>query len=164
MADGVRTLGSVRAAIPPGRLVLVSVRISATTGDGSMTGPTTGRADADSAASAEESAPASDAAAPTAGSTPDSGAPIAGSSPDAGVTSTADDSMGAPAPTSPALVIWLLVASAFVMILNETIRHAAGGVDAGGARAAFLCAAIIATVALPVTLLIGRRGPELGKA
>jgi len=31
------------------------------------------------------------------------------------------------------------------------------GTDVRGARAAFLCAAIIATATLPVTLLVGRR-------
>jgi DHA2 family lincomycin resistance protein-like MFS transporter len=32
----------------------------------------------------------------------------------------------------------------------------AGGTDVAGARAAFLTAAIIATIALPLTLLVGR--------
>jgi DHA2 family lincomycin resistance protein-like MFS transporter len=49
----------------------------------------------------------------------------------------------------------------FITVMALASSHAAGGVDAGGARAAFLCAAIIATVALPVTLLLRRRGAEL---
>ena len=39
-------------------------------------------------------------------------------------------------------------------------RAAVGGVDEGGARAAFVCAAAIATVAALGTLLLGRRRPE----
>jgi DHA2 family lincomycin resistance protein-like MFS transporter len=49
----------------------------------------------------------------------------------------------------------------FITVMALASSHPAGGVDAGGARAAFLCAAIIATVALPVTLLVRRRGAEL---
>jgi DHA2 family lincomycin resistance protein-like MFS transporter len=52
----------------------------------------------------------------------------------------------------------------FITVMALASSHAAGGVDAGGASAEFLCAAIIATVALPVMLLVGRRAPELGKA
>jgi len=120
----------VRAAIPSGRLVLELARVSATTGDGSMTGPTTGRTDANSAAS------------------------------------PAGDSVGAPSPTSPSLVIWLLVASAFVMILNETIMSVALpaliadlGVTVGTAQ--WLTSGFLLTMAvvIPVTGFLLQRFP-----
>jgi DHA2 family lincomycin resistance protein-like MFS transporter len=45
----------------------------------------------------------------------------------------------------------------FITMLALGSRHPTGGVDVAGARVAFLSAAVIATIALPVTLLIGRR-------
>jgi MFS transporter, DHA2 family, lincomycin resistance protein len=47
----------------------------------------------------------------------------------------------------------------FVTVMTLASADAARGTDIAGARAAFLCAAIIATVALPLTLLVGRREP-----
>jgi DHA2 family lincomycin resistance protein-like MFS transporter len=50
----------------------------------------------------------------------------------------------------------------FITMMALGSQHPTAGVDVTGARVAFLCAAIIATVALPVTFLIGRRsdGPK----
>lgn len=45
----------------------------------------------------------------------------------------------------------------FVTVMSLASVEAAGGADVAGTRAAFRCAAVIATVALPVTLLIRRR-------
>jgi DHA2 family lincomycin resistance protein-like MFS transporter len=47
----------------------------------------------------------------------------------------------------------------FITVMSLASADAATGTDVAGARAAFLCAAVIATVALPLTLLIGRRPP-----
>jgi DHA2 family lincomycin resistance protein-like MFS transporter len=47
----------------------------------------------------------------------------------------------------------------FITVMSLASTDAATGTDVAGARAAFLCAAVIATVALPLTLLIGRRAP-----
>ncbi|WP_084216438.1 DHA2 family efflux MFS transporter permease subunit [Pseudonocardia spinosispora] len=47
----------------------------------------------------------------------------------------------------------------FVTVMSLASTGATQGVDMGGARAAFLCAAVIATVALPISLLIGKRTP-----
>ncbi|MDT7561891.1 MAG: hypothetical protein QOG76_515, partial [Pseudonocardiales bacterium] len=46
-----------------------------------------------------------------------------------------------------------------ITVLKLASSGAAGGTDVVGARAALLCAALIATVTLPVTFLVGRRGP-----
>ncbi|HYH30788.1 MAG TPA: DHA2 family efflux MFS transporter permease subunit [Pseudonocardia sp.] len=43
----------------------------------------------------------------------------------------------------------------FITVMALGSASTAGGTDASGAHAAFLCAAIIATVALPLTLLVG---------
>ncbi len=48
----------------------------------------------------------------------------------------------------------------FVTVMTLASADPAAGTDATGARASFLCAAIIATVALPITLLVGRRRAE----
>lgn len=48
----------------------------------------------------------------------------------------------------------------FVTVMALASTGAAAGADVDGARAAFLCAAAIATVAIPVTLLIGRRSAQ----
>ena len=47
----------------------------------------------------------------------------------------------------------------FITVMTLAAADPRAGTDVPGARAAFLCAAIIATVALPVTLLVGRRKP-----
>jgi DHA2 family lincomycin resistance protein-like MFS transporter len=48
----------------------------------------------------------------------------------------------------------------FITVMTLASSSAAGGTDVVGARAAFLCAALIATATLPVTFLVGRRGPK----
>ncbi|WP_445182692.1 DHA2 family efflux MFS transporter permease subunit [Pseudonocardia sp. Cha107L01] len=48
----------------------------------------------------------------------------------------------------------------FITVMTLASSNAAGGTDVVGARAAFLCAALIATATLPVTFLVGRRGPK----
>jgi MFS transporter, DHA2 family, lincomycin resistance protein len=45
----------------------------------------------------------------------------------------------------------------FVTVMTLAAADPTAGTDVRGARAAFLCAAIIATATLPVTLLVGRR-------
>jgi DHA2 family lincomycin resistance protein-like MFS transporter len=45
----------------------------------------------------------------------------------------------------------------FVTMMAVGSQHPTAGVDVPGAKVAFFCAAVIATVALPMTLLIGRR-------
>jgi DHA2 family lincomycin resistance protein-like MFS transporter len=45
----------------------------------------------------------------------------------------------------------------FITVMALGSAGAVSGTDVAGARAAFLCAAIIATVALPLTLLVGRQ-------
>ena len=52
----------------------------------------------------------------------------------------------------------------FVTVMTLASADAARGTDIAGARAAFLCAAIIATVALPLTLLVGRRQAPVSAA
>jgi DHA2 family lincomycin resistance protein-like MFS transporter len=51
----------------------------------------------------------------------------------------------------------------FITVMSLASADAATGTDVAGARAAFLCAAVIATVALPLTLLISRRAPADAK-
>jgi MFS transporter, DHA2 family, lincomycin resistance protein len=48
-------------------------------------------------------------------------------------------------------------AALFVTVMTLASAGATHGIDMVSARAAFLCAAVIATVAFPVSLLIGRR-------
>jgi DHA2 family lincomycin resistance protein-like MFS transporter len=50
----------------------------------------------------------------------------------------------------------------FVTVMSLASRGAASGTDVAGTRAAFLCAAVIATIALPTTLLVRRR-PRSGE-
>ena len=45
----------------------------------------------------------------------------------------------------------------FITVMTLASADATAGTDVDGARAAFLTAAIIATIALPLTLLVGRR-------
>ncbi len=45
----------------------------------------------------------------------------------------------------------------FITVMTLASANPAGGTDVAGARAAFLAAAIIATIALPLTLLVGRK-------
>ena len=45
----------------------------------------------------------------------------------------------------------------FVTVMTLASASATHGADVAGARAAFICAAIIASVALPITLLVGRK-------
>ena len=52
----------------------------------------------------------------------------------------------------------------FITVMTVAAADPRAGTDVPGARAAFLCAAIIATVALPVTLLVGRRRPAQAAA
>jgi MFS transporter, DHA2 family, lincomycin resistance protein len=44
----------------------------------------------------------------------------------------------------------------FITVMTLASADATGGTDIAGARAAFLCAAIIATIAFPLTLMVGR--------
>jgi MFS transporter, DHA2 family, lincomycin resistance protein len=52
----------------------------------------------------------------------------------------------------------------FITVMTLASSDASGTVDVSGAHAAFLCAAIIGTVALPITLLVGRREPATAPA
>jgi DHA2 family lincomycin resistance protein-like MFS transporter len=52
----------------------------------------------------------------------------------------------------------------FITVMSLASADATAGTDVQGARAAFLCAAVIATIALPLTLLIGRREPAAANA
>jgi MFS transporter, DHA2 family, lincomycin resistance protein len=47
----------------------------------------------------------------------------------------------------------------FITVMTLASADATAGTDVTGARAAFMCAAVIATVALPLTLLVGARKP-----
>jgi DHA2 family lincomycin resistance protein-like MFS transporter len=52
----------------------------------------------------------------------------------------------------------------FITVMSVAATGEAAGTDVAGARAAFLCAAIIATVALPLTFLVSARKPEVPAA